>query len=407
MPRPRLSDEERARRLRERQRRRRAAHATDALAATRVNNTERRRSARILANEARLAEARALAIAEHRLLRSRPTLRRSLGLARDLTYRPHLHSLGDMNQTCSSCVALHFCDEKRTPSHTSYNMCCNLGKVSLQPFRNFPTLLRHLLADNDRMSQNFRGSVRNYNSGLAMASMIAHVDTPIGGGPYCYRIHGQVYHRVGALRPPTGTAPQYAQIMIMDTEQAAAELAGRSVNRGCNTSLFADLHRLLLRVNPYAQSFIMMDEVLRAEEQSAIAHGLSPKPVHMVFGQQAGDDLRRYNPATANEVAVIYVGNEDDIPGERRLVIRDRGGSLRTVSHLYKQCDPLTYPLLFPTGEDGWHPRMEKHSSTDRGRTRVTQKNFYLTICSFLARAPLIHFFMLGSCSNSTLLTAG
>ncbi|VDO92848.1 unnamed protein product [Heligmosomoides polygyrus] len=147
------------------------------------------------------------------------------------------------------------------------------------------------------MSQNFRGSVRNYNSGSAMASMIAHVDTPIGRGPYCNKIHGQVYHRVVALRPPMAQRP--------NNDHGYRTCSCWPVS--CNTSLFADLHRLLLRVNPYGQSFIMMDEVLRVEEQSAIALGLSPKPVHMVFGQQAGCDLRRYNSATANEVAVIYV----------------------------------------------------------------------------------------------------
>ncbi|VDP59461.1 unnamed protein product [Heligmosomoides polygyrus] len=164
-----------------------------------------------------------------------------------------------------------------------------------------------------------------------MASMVAHVDSPRGGGPYCYKIHGQVYHFVGALRPAAGVPPQYAQILIMDTEQAAAELAARPLNIDCDSSLFADLHRLLLRVNPYAQSFVMMDEVLRTEEEIAIAAGRTPHPVHMVFGQKASDDARRYNSATANEVAVVYVGDEEDIPGERYLVIRARGARLSAI----------------------------------------------------------------------------
>uniref|UniRef100_A0A183FBM3 Helitron_like_N domain-containing protein n=2 Tax=Heligmosomoides polygyrus TaxID=6339 RepID=A0A183FBM3_HELPZ len=59
------------------------------------------------------------------------------------------------------------------------------------------------------------------------------------------------------------------------------------------------------------------------------------------------------------------------------LVIRARGGRLQTVSYLDKKCDPLTYPLLFPNGDDGWHPHLEKQTNRTRTRTRVTQKEFY------------------------------
>ncbi|VDP47462.1 unnamed protein product [Heligmosomoides polygyrus] len=313
---PQISEEQRVRRLahvRERQVRRRAALPLEAREAARAADTGRRRSARILANEARLAEARIQVIEQHRFLRSYPTPLRSFGMARDITNRPSLHSLGRMDQPCSSCSALHFLTEKVASSRTVYNMCCNLGKFSMQPFQRFPALLRQLLKGRGRRNDRFRSAVRNYNSGLAMASMVAHVDSPGGGGPYCYKIHGQVYHFVGALRPTGGLPPQYAQILIMDTEQAAAELAARQVNSDCDSSLFADLHRLLLRVNPYAQSFVMMDEVLRTEEETAIAAGRTPHPVHMVFGQRPCDDARRYNSATANEVAVVYVGDEEDI----------------------------------------------------------------------------------------------
>ncbi|VDO88576.1 unnamed protein product [Heligmosomoides polygyrus] len=77
-----------------------------------------------------------------------------------------------------------------------------------------------------------------------------------------------------------------------------------------------------------------MDEVLRTEEEAATAAGRTPHPVHMVLGQRPCDDALRYNSATANEVAVIYVGDEEDIPGKRHLDIRARGGPLKTISYL-------------------------------------------------------------------------
>ncbi|VDP41368.1 unnamed protein product [Heligmosomoides polygyrus] len=38
--------------------------------------------------------------------------------------------------------------------------------------------------------------------------------------------------------------------------------------------------------------------------------------------------------ATANEVAVVYVGNDEEIPGERYVVVYERGQGLCTISYL-------------------------------------------------------------------------
>ncbi|VDO21630.1 unnamed protein product [Heligmosomoides polygyrus] len=136
-----------------------------------------------------------------------------------------------------------------------------------------------------------------------------------------------------------------------------------------------------------------MDEVAREEEQRAIEAQRTQRPVRMVFCQLNTDDHRRYNIATANEVAVVYVGNDEEIPGERYVVVYERGQGLRTISYLDKLCDPLSYPLLFPRGEDGWHPDMEKTVTGNNRRTRVTQKEFYSYL--LFARTgtfnPLLH----------------
>ena len=136
-----------------------------------------------------------------------------------------------MNRVCSGCNALHFACEQGASNKTVNSACCSLGKVSLQPFENFPSILRALYTEQDRDSKKFRENIRNYNSSLAMASMVANIETPPGRGPYCFRVHGQVYHAIGGLRPPAGSDPQCAQVLIMDTDDASQELAGRPVNR--------------------------------------------------------------------------------------------------------------------------------------------------------------------------------
>jgi hypothetical protein len=244
-------------------------------------------------------------------------------------------------------------------------------------FDSFPTILQELYTSEDQVAKRFRKNIRNYNSSLAMASMAAQIETPRGHGPYCFRVHGQVYHRIGGLRPSIGAAPQCAQVLILDTEDAANELAGRPVNRDCERNTFVALHAMLRTTNPYVQAFKLMAEVADAEAQQAQAEGRSSRSVRMVFDQSPADDQRRYNAASANEVAVVYVGDDVDIPGDRLFVVHERSGALRNISYLDKRCDPLTYPLLFPCGEDGWHPAMERQGTTIGQRTRISQKQFY------------------------------
>lgn len=84
---------------------------------------------------------------------------------------------------------------------------------------------------------------------------------PPGRGPYCYRIHGQVYHRIGPLHPQQGDARQFGQIYILDTDEATRQRVGHAQNSSCDPGLMRDLSALISRVNPYAAAFKMMHEV--------------------------------------------------------------------------------------------------------------------------------------------------
>jgi hypothetical protein len=56
-----------------------------------------------------------------------------------------------------------------------------------------------------------------------MASRQASYDVLPGRGPYCVRLHGQVFHHLGGLRPDGITRPQYSQLYILDAAQALAQ----------------------------------------------------------------------------------------------------------------------------------------------------------------------------------------
>ena len=128
--------------------------------------------------------------------------------------------LGPMTVQCPHCGALHWMVEKRSDSsmiHPVFGRCCQRGKVSLPPMRIPPEPLYSLLSmqldyDPDHILsavqrgriKNYINNIRKYNAAFAFLSLGVKIDdriTGAGGGPYAFRIHGQLSHLHGALLP--------------------------------------------------------------------------------------------------------------------------------------------------------------------------------------------------------------
>jgi hypothetical protein len=61
--------------------------------------------------------------------------------------------------------------------------------------------LRELLTEDTREAKNCKEHIREYNLAVAFASMGAEIESPAGSGPYCFRIHGQIYNLVSPIYP--------------------------------------------------------------------------------------------------------------------------------------------------------------------------------------------------------------
>ncbi|VDL66325.1 unnamed protein product, partial [Nippostrongylus brasiliensis] len=286
-----------------------------------------------------------------------------------------------MNVVCVDCRAKHFEIENVNRHRGKFAQCCDLGRTRIQKFQNYPETLKDLFAIDPSatgarksMQQNFHRHIRKFNSALAMASMGAQIAPPRGAGPYCFRIHDQIYHSVGPLHPEREQSRQYGQIYILDTSEAARERMENVQNVGCDGDLMEMLSHLIATINPYAQAFKMMREVEVAEEELARRENRPPPKLTMVFEESSERGLSRrpYDIPTANEVAVVYVAEENDVPATRSLAIHQRGGTLQMLSDIDKRCDPLTYPLFFPTGEDGWHINLKNTKNE-----RLSQMKYY------------------------------
>jgi len=88
--------------------------------------------------------------------------------------------------------------------------------------------------------------------------MGANLAPPPGYGLYCFRINGAIYHRSGALHPSNGDQGKFAQLYILDPDEAAAQRMQLTENKGCDPDLMQELSHLMATVNPFADACKML-----------------------------------------------------------------------------------------------------------------------------------------------------
>ncbi|UYV72234.1 hypothetical protein LAZ67_9002265 [Cordylochernes scorpioides] len=169
-----------------------------------------------------------------------------------------LHFCGQLDQVCPKCRAKYFELEQTTYSKT-FHKCCSKGKVELEPIQT-SELLESLMTGKHQLSKNFMENIRSVNSALAFASMGANLAPPPGYGPYCFRINGQIYHRSGALHPENDDQRVFAQLYILDPDEAARQRMIISKNSGCNPDLMKLLSLYIAGINPFADACKMLHE---------------------------------------------------------------------------------------------------------------------------------------------------
>eukprot|EP00973_Karenia_brevis_P038455 5304457-Karenia_brevis.AAC.1 len=174
---------------------------------------------------------------------------------------------------------------------------------------------------------------------------------------------------------------------------------------GLRQEVLEDLHKMLIydtsrlasrsfcwkrAYNPYVRSFMYMHELLREQGSCPVQSfkfqtGVSPDP-------------RRYNAPRCAEVAVVYEG--DAPPSNRVITVFPRvcngASQLHRPSDLSDHLDPMTYPVLFPDGQPGWHPGLRYNATATNNmnghRQKVSMAEFYthrlMTRDGPLASAP-------------------
>jgi hypothetical protein len=93
-----------------------------------------------------------------------------------------------------------------------------------------------------------------------------------------------------------------------------------------------------------------------------------------------------------DEVVALMVGDGSEAIDRRDVILAQQAGPFQRISELHVGYMALHYPLLFPYGEDGWHPNMPlngvvanagldddhaRESELQRKHCNVTMAEFY------------------------------
>ena len=206
--------------------------------------------------------------------------------------------------------------------------------------------------------------------------MGARIVQPPGRGPYVFRIHGQIYHRSGNLHPAAGEQPSYGQLYILEGNEAVQQRMEHAENQPCQPVMMQELQEAILEVSPYARAYKHMQQI--EQEETARNGGNIERASTVQMVMRRGPDQRRFNEASHDEVAAIFVGSDGAPPIDRDITVYPRDHPMQKLSFMSSNCDPMTYPLLFARDDLGW-VEGTKHSEEHQTRVRntVTVLQFY------------------------------
>jgi hypothetical protein len=167
------------------------------------------------------------------------------------------YELGRMNQICTRCNAKFWIEERNhcsSKTSPTFTVCCTGGKVMLSPLLKPPSYLLDLYTSSSSEASSFRKNIRAYNNLLACTSFGADIDERFQGqGVSNFRVHGQIYHRIGSLLPENGHPPMFAQLYIYDTEHE--NMNRHNIMQDLNDDILQHLQDMLDECNPYIRSF--------------------------------------------------------------------------------------------------------------------------------------------------------
>jgi len=220
---------------------------------------------------------------------------------------------------CTNCKACHFLCERavgdlyKEVGSCVYKTCCAKGKVYQKPISYpFPLEVQNiLLATGFTPHQRtmIHDKIRMMNSLLSFASITTTGEEFrfSGGGPFIYKIQGNLVRNISEVRPYN--SPRFSQLYFVDVEAGKTGISNTKLYRDLPPfikQLTLQIYEHLTVINPYAQTYQMIREVIDHLEQN----GQDIPNMALSFNNTRDIPVGHgfYGLNTANKIAILYTG---------------------------------------------------------------------------------------------------
>jgi len=285
-----------------------------------------------------------------------------------------------MDIECTFCSALLWLDERLAKSskiNPKFGLCCYKGKLKPPYLHPIPSELCRLLTHEDPGGKGFCDHIRDYNQALAFTSVGRYVDNTLnrmGGGPYSFRLHGELIHKAGSLLPPQGKPPAWAQLYIYDSAQALDYRMAHPANDHLNRTVMQTLQDMLYHHHPSVQHY---------KQAFQITQGMSSEQnCSIILRFDLHTDRWHYLPpdARVEEIAILLPGDGDQPQDCQDIILHRNVGYLQRIKDTNPLYPSLRYVLLHPTGQLGWHCFIPYQEVEDQQRQT---KHKYMSMAEF------------------------
>ncbi|CAN1799656.1 ATP-dependent DNA helicase PIF1 [Linum perenne] len=261
---------------------------------------------------------------------------------------------------------------RKAPMPT-FSLCCNGGKIRLPPARQPPQYLKELMTSEDSECRHFREYIRVYNGVFCFTSMGGKVQHTLNSGnaPYIYSIGGQIFHRLGSLIPSEGNSPQFAQLYVHDTNNEIEHRMTSSTDGVYTKSLS---HHIVRALRDMFDENNVLVKVFRYARDRLNANDLYNVKIKLLAKRIS--DGREYDLPAVDELAILVVDETGGVTHQPDVMVQHLSNEMERVSFYHPSLMALQYPILFPYGEDGWHPTIMLRN-TNNPTNCVSQCDYY------------------------------
>lgn len=217
-------------------------------------------------------------------------------------------AIGTMSKQCIHCGA-------KTWNLESMGLCCNNGKVGIEPLPEPPALLLSLLRGDHPKSNQFLKYIRRYNYAFAMTSLGCKEETFPSGFKPTFKICGRVYHRHRSYLALPGEKPQFMQLYFLEDLDLQLDLRSE-LEQICDRELLAELQIMLQQNNHFVREFKTLYEKI-------VKDHLQIDQVNIVIKDSRLPNVHpgRTNLPTVPEIAILMSG---DYAKDRDIVLEGK-----------------------------------------------------------------------------------